>query len=326
MKRMIYFLLTGVLAGMTAIAGASFYMLGYSLTPDPNRTDTDSAYTTLYKRYPGVRQWVDSVRQHRILRDTFAMMPGGERHHALFLRGDTANGRTAIVVHGYKDCAVTYLMIAKIYHQQLGYNVLLPDLHAHGLSEGKAIQMGWLDRHDVLHWAALAERMFRCGGRPSAVVMHGVSMGAATVMNVSGERLPRYIKRFVEDCGYTSVWDEFGSELKNQFGLPAFPLLYTTSLLCRLKYGWSFGEASPLKQVAKCRRPMLFIHGDADTFVPSWMAGPLYKAHPGNPLQQRKAEILKGIWITKGTMHARSYNDYTDEYIRRTCEFNGLTD
>jgi fermentation-respiration switch protein FrsA (DUF1100 family) len=323
MKRLIYLLLASLLIAMAVIAGASVYMLSYSLTPDPNRSDTARAYATLYQRCPDVRQWVDSVRQHRILRDTFAVMPGGERHHALFLRGDTANGRTAIVVHGYKDCAVTYLMIAKIYHQQLGYNVLLPDLHAHGLSEGSAIQMGWLDRHDVLHWAALAERMFRCEGRSSAIVMHGVSMGAATVMNVSGERLPRYIKRFVEDCGYTSVWDEFGSELKNQFGLPAFPLLYTTSLLCRLKYGWSFGEASPLKQVAKCRRPMLFIHGDADTFVPSWMVEPLYKAHPGHTPQQRKTGILKELWITKGTEHARSYDNYTDEYIQR---INELTD
>ena len=61
------------------------------------------------------------------------------------------------------------------------------------------------------------------------MVVHGVSMGAATTMMVSGEELPPYVKCFVEDCGYTSVWDEFKGELKNQFGLPAFPLLDVAS-------------------------------------------------------------------------------------------------
>ena len=90
-----------------------------------------------------------------------------------------------------------------------------------------------------------------------------------------------------------------------------FPLLYATSLLCKIKYGWSFGEASPIKQVKKCPYPMLFIHGDNDTFVPSWMVHPLYEAKQGE----------KELWITKGTKHARSYKDYPEEYANRVKEF-----
>ena len=48
-------------------------------------------------------------------------------------------------------------------------------------------------------------------------------MGAATTMMVAGEPQRPYVKCFVEDCGYTSVWDEFSNELKTSFGLPAFP-------------------------------------------------------------------------------------------------------
>ena len=134
------------------------------------------------------------------------------------------------------------LPIGHLYSHHLGYNILLPDLHAHGLSEGDAVQMGWLDRLDVLQWMDTANELF---GDSTRMVVHGVSMGAATTMMVSGEELPPYVKCFVEDCGYTSVWDEFKGELKNQFGLPAFPLLDVASWLCKLKYGWSFRVELP---------------------------------------------------------------------------------
>lgn len=45
-------------------------------------------------------------------------------------------------------------------------------------------------------------------------------------MMVSGEKTPEYITCFVEDCGYTSVWDQFSKELKGLFGLPLPVTLY----------------------------------------------------------------------------------------------------
>ena len=150
------------------------------------------------------------------------------------------------------------------------------------------------------------------------MVAHGISMGAATTMMVSGEvehgqyQQP-FIKCFVEDCGYTSVWDEFRGELKAQFNLPAFPLLHTANWLCRQEYGWDFLEASALEQVKKCTLPMLFIHGDADTFVPTWMVYPLYEAKP-EP---------KELWIVPGATHAMSYKDYPQEYTEHVKKFVG---
>ena len=298
-------------AVVAALWGGSSYMLGYSLDPDPNRADTDSAYALLCERLPDMRQWTDSLRRNGLLRDTFVAMPGGERHHALWLRGDSARGRTAIVVHGYKDSAQKFLFLGRMYHRDLGFNILMPDLHAHGLSEGEAIGMGWRERHDVLRWAEIAGRMFADPERGSSVVVHGVSMGAATTMCASGERLPGCVKCFVEDCGYTSVWDEFAWQLKEQFGLPPFPLMYTTSLLCGVRHGWRFGEASPLAQVAKCRKPMLFIHGDSDAFVPTWMVYRLYEAKP-QP---------KRIWLAAGSAHAMAYIDHPEEYTRAVRDF-----
>ena len=310
-KRIVITATVLVMIAVLAVTGGSFYMLGFSLKPDPNRRNIDSTYTLLYSWLPDMRQWADSLRGAGLLRDTFVTMPGGERHHALWLRCDSARGRTAVIVHGYKDCAVKFLFLGRMYHRDLGCNILLPDLRSHGLSDGDGIGMGWNDRHDVLRWTELAERMFRDSVRESRVVLHGVSMGAATVMCASGEELPPYVKCFVEDCGYTSVWDEFEWQLGEQFGLPPFPLMYTTSLLCRMRYGWCFGEASPLGQVAKCSRPMLFIHGDKDTFVPTWMVYRLYEAKPAP----------KRLWIARGSGHAKAYMDHPEEYTRVVREF-----
>lgn len=111
----------------------------------------------------------------------------------------------------------------------------------------------------------------------------------------------------------TSVWDEFACQLREQFGLPPFPLMYTTSALCGAVNGWRFGEASPLAQVARCRRPMLFIHGDADRFVPTEMVYSLYAAKPGP----------KQLWIGRGSAHAMSYADHPVEYTRVVADFVG---
>lgn len=307
MRRFLIIAVAVVVLLLVATVGGSFYMLDYSLAPTEDRADTASCFRRLVERHPEMAPWLDSLRAVGGLRDTFVTMPSGERHHAYFVRS-TMGARTALIVHGWRDCGIDFMNIGRIY-QQVGFNLLMPDLHAHGLSEGEAIGMGWNDRKDVLHWMTVAARLFRSDD----FVVHGVSMGAATTMNVSGEALPEAVRtvRFVEDCGYTSVWDEFRYELSEEFGLPAFPLLYTTSLLCKMKYGWSFGEASPLEQVRKCRYPMLFIHGDADDFVPSPMVHPLYEAKQGE----------RQMWVTRGTAHAKSYSDYTEEYVRRVREF-----
>ena len=303
MKIVLWTLVIIVTVFVIALIGGSFYMLDYSLAPDPNRMDIDSCYRQQFEAYPESKEWVDSLRSIDALRDTFLIMPTGEKHHAFYV--DRGSTRTALVIHGWRDCAIKFFWLARIYEHELGYNVVMPELHACGESKGEAIQMGWKDRLDVLHWL----KTFQA----DTMVVHGVSMGAATTMMLSGEQMPDGIKslRFVEDCGYTSVWDEFAGQLKEQFSLPAFPLMYSTSLLCRLRYGWSFVEASALEQVKQCHYPMLFIHGNSDTFVPSYMVYPLYEAKPG----------AKELWIAEGAEHALSYKEHKAEYIAKVRDF-----
>ncbi len=303
-------LLLGLL--LIVVLGGSVYMLNYSLRPSVNEgRNYGLKYKELFATYPETRPWVDSLQKAHALRDTFITNTDGERQHALLVRAPSPTGRTAVLVHGYTDCAVSMLHLGYFYHHDMGFNLLLPDLHAHGKSDGRAAQMGWKDRWDVLRWIAIADSLYRDSTEHASIVVHGISMGAATTMAIAGEKTPASVKAFVEDCGYTSVWDEFADQLKEQFGLPAFPLLYTASGLCRLKYGWSFGEASMVEAVGRSQKPMLFIHGGHDTYVPSHMVFTLFQAKRG----------AKSLFVAHGSEHAKSYHDHKAEYQERVREF-----
>lgn len=312
MKKNIRYGLLGLLAvAVVALTGGSFYMLGYSLTPKDNKgKDIPGSYEYMHSKYPFITPWLDSLQTTGALRDTFIINRKGRQLHAMFASAAKPTDKTAVIVHGYTDNAIRMLMIGYLYNNDLNYNILLSDLQDNGLSEGPAIQMGWKDRLDVLNWMNIANDIF---GKRTQMVVHGISMGAATTMMVSGEAQQPFVKCFVEDCGYTSVWDEFSFQLKDMFGLPEFPLMYTTSWLCNAKYGWNFQEASSLEQVKKCSLPMFFIHGDADTYVPTRMVYPLYEA---------KSEP-KELWIVPGATHAMSYKDYPQEYTERVKKFVG---
>ena len=178
-----------------------------------------------------------------------------------------------IAVHGYTDSGYFMVPAAKRF-LEYGYNVLIPDLRAHGKSDGKYIGMGWKDRLDIMAWI---DYLIATYGNIK-IILYGISMGAATVMMTSGEKLPSNVRMVIEDCGYTSAWDEFAYELKYLFHMPTFPALYNANFITMIRAGYSFKKASSIKQLKKSVIPTLFIHGDKDKFVPFDMLDKLYDA------------------------------------------------
>ncbi|MBO0411364.1 alpha/beta hydrolase [Enterococcus hulanensis] len=230
----------------------------------------------------------------------------GLKLSAYYLPAEKDQHKTAIIAHGYMGQASDMPQYAKIYHD-LGYNVLMPDARGHGKSEGDYIGFGWHERKDYLQWI---DRVVKKDPQ-SEIVLHGVSMGGATVMMTSGEKLPDNVKAFVEDCGYSSVKGELNYQLKQMFNLPSFPLIPVTSLVTKIRAGYFFGEADAIKQLNKNKRPMLFIHGDKDDFVPYSMLAEVYAATKG-PKEQ---------YVVHGAKHAEALSSDPSMYQKKVTEF-----
>lgn len=227
-----------------------------------------------------------------------------------YMPAEAPSDRVAILAHGYSSQGKEMGTYAKFYHEVLGYHVLMPDARGHGASEGDYIGFGWQERKDYLLWI---NKIIEALGQESKVILHGISMGGATVMMVSGEELPEQVKAIIEDCGYTSVDEELSYQLKRMYNLPSFPMLHATSLLTKLKAGYSFFEASALNQVKKNKLPMLFIHGANDTFVPTRMVYRLYEA----------CRVPKELLVIEGAGHGLSYRTDKEAYEDKVIEFIG---
>ena len=220
------------------------------------------------------------------------------------------SSKTAIVLPGYMDTKEDMGEYDALFHE-LGYNTLTPDPRAQGKSEGNYIGYGWPEKDDVKKWI---NYLLQKTGKQQQIVVYGLSMGAATAMMTSGLKLPQQVKVFIEDCGYTSVKDEIEHEagvLYNMPAFPRFPLVEILSGINRLKVGYFMGNASSVNQLHKNHRPMLFIHGSRDNFVPTRMVYPNYKATKGP----------KEIWVAPKAKHAKSFSKYPKEYKKRVATF-----
>lgn len=172
--------------------------------------------------------------------------------------------RYVVLCHGYTGEPSDLSGFAYHFYQR-GYNVLLPVARAHERNSSTGyIQMGWQDSKDLVGWC----NQIVAGDSEARIVILGTSMGGAEVMMASGWDLPSNVACIVEDCGYSSVWDELALQFADLFHIPSFPLLNMASFFNKLRVGYSFKEASATAQLAKAQVPMLFIHGTDDQFVP----------------------------------------------------------
>ena len=226
--------------------------------------------------------------------------------HAYEFNNKTISDIWVIVIHGYAGNGKQMSNYTKQFYD-MGYNVLTVDLRGAGQSEGSYIGMGWHDRLDIIEWINnIIEK-----NENSKIILFGISMGAATTMMTTGENLPSNVKVAIEDCGYTSVWDEFKVQLNKMFHLPTFPALNAAEFITTIRAGYNFKEASSVEQVKKSNTPTLFIHGNKDEFVPFWMLDEVYNA----------ANCKKEKLVIEGAEHAESSSVNPELYWGTIKEF-----
>ncbi|MDR1805923.1 MAG: alpha/beta hydrolase [Clostridium sp.] len=228
------------------------------------------------------------------------------------LPAERPSRRFALLAHGHHANGPNeFCHITPFYHNTLGYNILLPDHRGHGRSDGDWIGFAALDWQNVLLWVDwLTERY----GQDIEVILHGISMGAATVLLANENDPPPQVKLIIEDCGFSSEKAELRAAGKMIFKsleplfLPAYPIAH---LLQELFAGFSIKQSDPLGGMARAKCPVLFIHGAEDSFVPTRFVYELYDACP----------TPKKLFVVPGAIHAFSYYVDPDGYNKAVTDF-----
>lgn len=217
----------------------------------------------------------------------------GAKLTAHILIPENSNGKLILACHGARSSGLGEFAFEAPYFYEEGYTVVMPDHRGCGESDGKFMGYGTHESRDAFLWLDYAEKRFP----DMPVFLFGISMGAATVLMMSENAEDERIRGIIADCGYTSAWNEFSYQIHTSFHLPDFPVLHICNLYSRIFAGYSFKEASPIDAVRKAKKPILFIHGKDDDFVPYYMEKELYNACCSD----------KYILSIDGAVHARSY-------------------
>ena len=219
----------------------------------------------------------------------------GLKLRGLFIEGNRFKDKTIVCVHGYltKNGLYDFGMSVR-YLCSTGRNVLIVDDRAHGSSEGKYIGFSVLDAYDVVSWCKyLTDKMDQ-----KTIVLYGISMGAATVLNAAGdEEMVSALKGVVSDCAYADGFKELSYQIKKRYHLPAFPFMYLTDMYLRHFADYSLKDKDPIRSIKNFKGALLLIHGNKDFLVPSSDVYALYDA----------ADCDKDILVVDGASHGKSY-------------------
>ncbi len=219
-------------------------------------------------------------------------------------------GKIMLMMHGYRaQDYLDFAVSAKLFYD-MGYTLVLPHQRAHDKSEGKYVCFGIKERYDCRDWINYIVNRY---GKSSKIVLSGVSMGCATVLMTLGfSDLPKNVKACIADCGFTSPINIFKYVFKrDNKHLPASPILGLGNLMCKLFAGFSFTGYSVPKALENNKIPVLFIHGDSDTYVPSYMSKQNFEA----------CTAEKELLIIKEARHAQSFAQDKEKCISIATKF-----
>lgn len=219
---------------------------------------------------------------------------------------DFGHKRAALIIPGRSDSLTYSYYFAKPYMDS-GYNILVIDMRAHGLSEGKYNTIGYKEYSDIIKWLMMLHEEYQM----ESVVIHALCVGAQAAMKaiVTGENL-EYVKAFIIEGMYTTFYETF----KNHaiyLGHRPFPPVNLMELWMRLFTGQTIYDG-PIKMIDKLKLPVLMIHGKEDVFSLPEKAEELY--------QKCGSEMKELVWFEKG-VHSQLRISNEEGYDKAIREF-----
>lgn len=221
----------------------------------------------------------------------------------LIKAADNNNEKYVIASHGFRSNRNGSIKYVDVY-RDMGYNVIIYDVRGHGLNEKTTVSLGNFESEDL---KLIIEDTYKKFGDNIELGLHGESMGSATSLSVLAKT--QNVKFVVADAGFSNLYDLLhGAYQDNNVGF----LIYGVNAVTSLVYGVDMKETSPLDALTNNEVPVLFIHGEQDTFIK-----PEHSAKMAEHNQSRDE-----LHIIKNAEHATSRAVLgTEEYAKIVSEF-----
>ena len=275
-----------------------FLLIGYAnklckIVVYPKKKSYEDGYENQIKKL-NLEDFYNSLKKEEItLKSDY-----GYDIKGIFIPNSNSN-KCIILCHGITvniNYSVKY--IKPFYNR--GFSIFMYDHRNHGLSGGDYTSMGYFEKFDL---KTCANYIFNKLGDDISLGVLGESMGAATVLQYCS--IDKRIDFCIEDCGYSDVFDLFRHRLKEDYKINFIPLLYIADILMKFKYSWNFKSVSPITFIKDIDIPILFIHGDKDDYVPTYMVYDLFNS---------KTTGIRDIYIAKDAKHADALISNPNKY------------
>lgn len=217
--------------------------------------------------------------------------------------------RFILAMHGWRSTWKSDFGVISSFWHNNDCSVLYVEQRGQGESDGKHMGFGMIERFDCIEWVNWLEEN---GAKDLPIFLAGISMGASTVLMASGSpELPENVHGIIADCGFTSAKAIWKHVTENNFRLPYAVFGNDVDALCRRRLNMESDAYSTLDAMKVNTRPILFVHGSGDSFVPVEMTYENYAA----------CKAPKKLLISEGSEHGMSYVDSREEYEKMIKEF-----
>lgn len=173
-----------------------------------------------------------------------------------------------ILSHGISCNHATMLWHIEFFKRE-NYDVLLIDQRGYGNSSKTISTYGFKETDDIIRWIKYLRSL-----NYNKVGILGHSMGAAIALLTCSElNNPDFV---ISESAYCNLNELVEFQLRSK-KIPPYIFVRIVSVVCKIFNGFKLSDIDVIKAVEDTKVPILFIHGNCDNLIPSYMSEKMAK-------------------------------------------------
>lgn len=301
----------GIVIGLLLLFFIFLFVVYWVGSHSPKKgQNNDFSLTSVTLRYASLETVYDLINTLLRVpyRDVYIKSFDGVRLHAREYL-NTSSDTVCIMFHGYRGTACRDFSGGCKDMIDRGYNVILVDQRAHGLSKGHSITFGVKEKKDAKCWIEYAKKTF---GEDKRIVLVGISMGGATVLLASD--LLKEGDKVIADCPYSAPKEILSETMKNSAPISPKIMFPIANLASIIFAHVALGKDDANEHVKRSKAKILIIHGDTDSIVPHKYSLRVYE----NNKDKVRYELFEGAehgisYIADKPRYQRIVNEFLNE-------------